>query len=129
MLCEHGGGLAQPLAAEDRSRESAETYAENSQWDWEALSGRLLCEPHPKLPCLLEPSALQRGDRWVPCWVLFAGQDLPGWRFYQWVSARNDDSPPLSMEEAPEVLERTIADFLFMVERLEAASGGAIGPG
>lgn len=70
-------------AAEDRSRESAETYAENSQWDWEALSGRLLCEPHPKLPCLLEPSALQRGDRWVPCWVLFAGQDLPGWRFYQ----------------------------------------------
>lgn len=37
--------------------------------------------------------------------------------------------PPLSMEEAPEVLERTIADFLFMVERLEAASGGAIGPG
>ena len=107
--------------------EAATAYANASRWGWEAMGDHFFCEPHPKLPCILDPSVAKRGDGWVPCWVLFAGQDLPGWRFYQWVSARNDTSPPLTMEEASEVLERIIADFLFLVEQSESERDTALG--
>ena len=114
-----------PTAAEARrhSRRAAADYAETSRWGWNQVSGRLTCEPHPRLPCLLEPSVAPRGQRWAPCWVLFAGRDQPGWRFYQWVSARNDDTPALSMNNATEVVEHMIGDFVYLVERSLGSDG------
>lgn len=111
--------LIYPTAADARreSRIAARRYAENSRWGWEIVNERLMCKPHPKLPCLLDPSVARRQGGWVPCWVLIAGRDQPGWRFFQWVSARNDDTPPIPLDDAAEVVERTVDDYVFLVKR------------
>ena len=102
--------------AHQYSQDRALVYSGSSRWEWQNLSGRLFSQPHPKLPCLLDPSVARRGNGWVPCWVLFAGRDQPGWRFYQWTSARNDATTPLPLEDAAEVLEHIIGDYVFLID-------------
>ena len=48
--------------------------------------------------------------------MLFAGRDQPGWRFYQWTSARNDGASHLPLDDAAEVLERIIECYVFLVD-------------
>lgn len=97
----------------ERAQQALADYTRQSKWNWTGQRARYRCVPHPKLPCILFTAPHKTDTGWLPAWALFAGEDLPDRRFFQWASVGSDLSNHVPLDEAGPLVDHLISDYVF----------------